>query len=171
MEGFQLFPAAVAVQRTGGIQPAVRSAAHVVVAVAHHQHSLALHHRLGKHIAHHIGLGIAALVHGRAADKIKIIRKTLFFQDRRNDLRGFGGSRAQHKARVLQALQHLCCTGVGGALVASLDGIAVTVKVRGLFNEGRVREMFAKAFAQRRPEIAAQVDVRGVHAHLIKDFF
>ena len=68
-------------------------------------------------------------------------------------------------------LQHLCCARISGTLVAALDGVAVTVKVRGLFNEGRVREMFAKAFAQRRPEIAAQVDVRGVHAHLIKDFF
>ena len=122
-------------------------------------------------MAHHIGLGVAALVHGRAADKIKIICKTLFFQDRRNDLRGLGGGRAQDQARSLQVLQHLCCARIGGTLVAALDGVAVTVKVRGLFNEGRVREMFAKAFAQRRPEIAAQVDVRGVHAHLIKDFF
>ena len=171
VEGFQLFPAAVAVQRTGGIQPAVRSAAHVVVAVAHHQHPPALHHGLGQHMAHHVGLGVAALVHGRAADKIKIACKALFFQNGRDDLRGLGGSGAQHKARILQALQHLGCTGVGGALVAALDGVAVTVKVRGLFNEGRVGKVLTKALAQRRAKVAAQVHICGVHAHPGKDFF
>ena len=122
-------------------------------------------------MAHHVGLGVAALVHGRAADKIKIACKALFFQNGRDDLRGLGGSGAQHKARVLQALQHLCCTGVGGALVAALDGVAVAVQVGGLFNEGRVGKVLTKALAQRRAKVAAQVHICGVHAHLGKDFF
>ena len=115
-----------------------------------------------------IGLGAAAIA---KADKIKIACKALFFQNGRDDLRGLGGSGAQHKARVLQALQHLCCTGVGGALVAALDGVAVAVQVGGLFNEGRVGKVLTKALAQRRAKVAAQVHICGVHAHLGKDFF
>ena len=55
--------------------------------------------------------------------------------------------------------------------MAALDGVAFAVKLGGLFNEGRVGEVLAKALAQRRAQVTAQVHIRGVHAHLIKDFF
>ena len=52
-KGLQFFSAAVAIQGTGGIQPAISSTAHIIVAVAHHQHPLALYTGLGENIAHH----------------------------------------------------------------------------------------------------------------------
>ena len=120
---------------------------------------------------HHVGLGVAALVHGRAADEIKEGCKTLFFQDRGDHLGGLGSSGAQDQPGVLQALQHFCCTGVRGAFVAALHRVAFAVKAGGLLDLVQLGEVLAEALAQRRAQIAAQVDAGDVHAHFLKDLF
>ena len=74
-KGGDLFPAAVAVEHSGGVQAAVHSALHIVPAVAHHQHPLALHDGLGEDVADDVGLVVAALIHGRAAHEGEVRRK------------------------------------------------------------------------------------------------
>ena len=55
--------------------------------------------------------------------------------------------------------------------MAALDRIAFAVAVGSFLDLRHVDEMLAKALAQRRAEVAAQIHIRGVHAHSGKDFF
>ena len=165
MESFQFFPTAVAVQHTGSIQTTVGSAPHIIVAVTHHQHPLAQQSRLTEHITHDLGLGVPALVHRGTADKIKILRQPLFFQNGGDHLGGLGGGGAQNKTSLLQGLQHLRNTREHGTLVAALHRVARAVKVGGLFDQRRVGEVLTEAFAQRRAQIPAQVYAGYIHTH------
>ena len=165
MESFQLFPAAVAVQHTGSIQTTVGSTPHIIVAVAHHQHPLALQGGLAEHITHDLGFGVPAFVHRGAADKIKILCQPLLFQNGGDHLGGLGGGSAQEKTRVFQGLQHLQNAREHGTLVTALHRITRAVKVGSFFDQRRVGEVLAEAFAQGRAQIAAQVDAGYIHTH------
>ena len=143
----------------------VSSAPHIIVAVAHHQHPLALQGGLAEHITHDLGLGVPALVHGGTADKIKILRQTLLLQNRGDHLGGLGGGGAQNKTSLLQGLQHLQNAREHSTLVAALHRIARAVKVGGLFDQRRVGEVLTEAFAQRRAQIPAQVYAGYIHTH------
>ena len=171
VERLQLFPAAIAVQSTCRIQPAVRCTAHVIVAVTDHQHPLALHHGLGEHITDNGGLGVPALVHGSAADKIKILCQALLFQNGGHDPRRLGRSRAEDEPGLFQAAEHLRHAREDGTLVAAFLMVACTVALCRLLNFCLVAEVLAKALAERRAQIAAEVDIRGIHTHGVEDFF
>ena len=133
-KGGDLFPAAVAVEHSGGVQAAVHSALHIVPAVAHHQHPLALHDGLGKDVADDVGLVVAALIHGRTAHEGEVRRKALLFEDGSHNVGGLAGGRAEGQARSLETAQHLHHAGVDTALVAALGGVAHAVALRGLLD-------------------------------------
>ena len=122
-KGGDLFPAAVAVEHSGGVQAAVHSALHIVPAVAHHQHPLALHDGLGEDVADDVGLVVAALIHGRTAHEGEVRRKALLFEDGPHNVGGLAGGRAEGQARSLETAQHLHHAGVDIALVAAPGGV------------------------------------------------
>ena len=128
-------------------------------------------HGLAEHMAHHVGLGVAALVHGSAADEIEQRGQPLLFQNGGHDLGRLGGGGTQEVPGLLQAAQHFGGTGVSSALVAALGCIAHAVQLGGFLDLGRIGEVLAEASAQRRAEVAAEVDPGGVHSHPGKDFF
>ena len=55
--------------------------------------------------------------------------------------------------------------------MAALDGIAGTVKPGGFLDLGRVGEVLCERLAQRRAEIAAQVQTGDIYVHLAEDLF
>lgn len=126
---------------------------------------------MGEHITDNGGLGVPALVHGSAADKIKILCQALLFQNGGHDPRRLGRRRAEDEPGLFQAAEHLRHAREDGTLVAAFLMVACTVALCRLFNFCLVAEVLAKALAERRAQIAAEVDIRGIHAHGVEDFF
>ena len=55
--------------------------------------------------------------------------------------------------------------------MAAFVVVACPVPLRSLFDLRRVGKMLPEALAERRAQIAAEVDIRGIHAHGVEDFF
>ena len=55
--------------------------------------------------------------------------------------------------------------------MAALHRVAFAVEAGGLLDLVQLGEVLAEALAQRRAQIAAQVDAGDVHAHFLKDLF
>ena len=108
---------------------------------------------------------------GASMDEIKVRGQPLFFQDGGHHHSRLGGCGAEHKSCLLQAAQHLCRTGVGRTLMAALFAVTLPIELGGLLDFCRVRKMLSKALAERRPQIAPQVHMGDIHAHLGKNFF
>ena len=55
--------------------------------------------------------------------------------------------------------------------MAAFFAVTLPIELGGLLDFCRVRKMLSKALAERRAQIAAEVDIRGIHAHGVEDFF